>query len=335
MQSSNRPLILPKNLPPKPVFMMVGPLETASSDHLQSPKAPARPSNAVSPLLKKPSEETVAIKMVKKPAAAKNDTTGPQRQRRLTQWWAANSIIKGYALYLLMGLSFGTLVFLMMYYQFDVEDWIAGIIAAVATIASTLLLAFWYPFRGALALLIPSMGSKQGKALLTTLLVSLVMTGPVANFDHNLRVTTNSLNCYSSSAINQTKLASQKFIDSAKDVHDRFAPLLRKFNSIVKAVEKAVQMVNQPLEDTFKAFETATSKMSKDMNQCSAKLNEVGHTCNRQVSKVKNDCLNALNIPLIGGGIRQICNAFDMGALCAPVKWSSDICASAKEVITL
>jgi len=72
----------------------------------------------------------------------------------------------------------------MMYYQFEVEVWIAGIIAAEATIASTLLLALWYPFRGALDLLIPSMGSKQGKALLTTLLVSLVMTDPVANFDH-------------------------------------------------------------------------------------------------------------------------------------------------------
>ena len=136
---------------------------------------------------------------------------------------------------LFCGAFAGLVVMFILYFSFNFSLKVTGITGISVAVVTSVLLIFSYSSRCILSLVLPSLGTRQGKTILMTILAAQLLSGPLGNITSNLKQTSNSLACFSNMTINQT----QKITQGIKNSMDNFTNELYSnvFGTVVEAIK--------------------------------------------------------------------------------------------------
>jgi hypothetical protein len=133
---------------------------------------------------------------------------------------------------------------IILHFSLAYDLWITSIVGVIVTVAVSMLLIFCYASRCILSLVIPSLGTKQGKTILIALLVTQLISGPLGNLTYNLEQTSHSLACFSNMTVNQTQDIKEAIKTSLDNFTQNFAS---HYLNQVKEGGKAVTSIGQEL----------------------------------------------------------------------------------------
>lgn len=151
-------------------------------------------------------------------------------------------------LILLVGIFYGLLVMTILHFSIGFPIKITSGVGLVVTIVVSLVLIFCYASRCILSLVIPSLGTKQGKTILIAILVTQLMSGPVGNLTYNLKQSSHSLACFSNMTVNQTQDIKEAIVVSLHNFTQNFTT---HYLNQVREGGEAVVSVGQEVARTF------------------------------------------------------------------------------------
>lgn len=149
---------------------------------------------------------------------------------------------------LLVSIIYGLLIMIIVHFSLGDQWWITAIVGLVVTVAVSMLLIFCYASRCVLSLVVPSLGTKQGKTILITILAAQLMAGPLGNLTYNLEQTSHSLACFSKMTANQTQDIKEAIKTSVDNFTQNFAS---HYLNQVKEGGEAVTSVGQTFVDVW------------------------------------------------------------------------------------
>lgn len=103
------------------------------------------------------------------------------------------------------GIIYGLLATVILHFSVAPYLFITITVGLTVTVVVTLLLIFSYGSRCILSLVVPSLGTRQGKTILIALLITQLTAGPISNLAYNMKQTSQSLSCFSNMTVNQTQ----------------------------------------------------------------------------------------------------------------------------------
>ena len=110
--------------------------------------------------------------------------------------------------------------------------------------------------RCSLSLCVPRLASREGNALLYSLIVGLLLTGPLTNIIHNIHETSKSASCLADISNDHLDQLSESYKQAHQDIVRQTAQALSSWQEISKAITSVVGPVGD-------AFETANREMDK------------------------------------------------------------------------
>lgn len=116
------------------------------------------------------------------------------------------------------GLLIGVVLFLLAVFSFEYSYFEAGVIVSVITIPVMLGLALSVYCRCIVILVLPSFLTGRGRALLLSVLFSLLLTHSFSNIVYNAKETGNSMACIVDLAANQSRQLQQQLLAPYKEM---------------------------------------------------------------------------------------------------------------------
>ena len=132
-----------------------------------------------------------------------------------------------------IGLLFGVVLMLLAVYSFDYSFEAAAGVVVIFTIVICLGFAFSSHCRCIITLFFPSLFTDKGRALFLSVLLSLMITYPVANIVSNVKITGGSMACIAEIAANQSRLLQEQLRAPIVDLSGyRLISWLTKYNNL-------------------------------------------------------------------------------------------------------
>ncbi|XP_045029894.1 uncharacterized protein LOC116924072 isoform X2 [Daphnia magna] len=193
-------------------------------------------------------------------------------------------------LILIVGILYGLLAMAILHFSFSFHLWIASAMALTVAVAVTLLLIFSYDSRCIFSLVVPSLGTRQGKTILIALLVTQLIAGPLGNLTYNMKQSSQSLSCYSNMTVNQTQAIKEGIKMSIHNFKQNFS--VHHLNQVKEGTE-AVTSIGEEISSIWcqifrcavaakikqKAKQTVKDAVSFD--QVKNHINNVNQTINQ------------------------------------------------------
>ncbi|EFX72188.1 hypothetical protein DAPPUDRAFT_110891 [Daphnia pulex] len=184
--------------------------------------------------------------------------------------------------------------FFLLHYRHNIEDRVAGITGGVVAIGISILLALSQSARCIVSLLIPSLGTRLGKSSLLALLASMLLAGPAANLNYNFKQTTQSLICFGEAAFNQTRLASERYTESMRDMSTQVGDSLANYVNLVESVHHSIDSFDDFLKKTSDSFDSTLNDLNLQMNRCRETVTSVNGNCQTKMDSLKKECINLI-----------------------------------------
>ncbi|XP_057374836.1 dendritic cell-specific transmembrane protein-like [Daphnia carinata] len=143
-------------------------------------------------------------------------------------------------LILIVGILYGLLAMAIVHFSFSFHLWIASALGLIVTVAVTVLLIFSYSSRCIFSLVVPSLGTRQGKTILIALLVTQLIAGPLGNLTYNMKQSSQSLSCYGNMTVNQTQAIKEGIKMSIHNFKHNFS--LHHLNQVKEGTEAVVSI---------------------------------------------------------------------------------------------
>ncbi|XP_052806782.1 DC-STAMP domain-containing protein 2-like [Mya arenaria] len=189
-----------------------------------------------------------------------------------------------------IGVVAGALLFVVTLFMFDYTKGEAGIITAIFTLVFCVCLAFSTHCRCIVALVVPSFCTNKGRALLLSMLFSLILTHAGENIGENAKVTGSSFACVVELAANQSRELQKQLAAPVKDLKayiDRQQEVLR---SGVKVIT-----------DSFKDVRNALNQADNAVEDTKKSIDAVRQVCRANVDKLKTTCDKVCTFGIICG----------------------------------
>ncbi|KAI9554286.1 hypothetical protein GHT06_019558 [Daphnia sinensis] len=164
-------------------------------------------------------------------------------------------------LILIVGILYGLLTMAIFHFSFSFPFWVASAVSVSVAVAVTLLLVFSYGSRCIFSLVVPSLGTRQGKTILIALLVTQLIAGPLGNLTYNMKQSSQSLSCYSNMTVNQTQAIKEGIKISIHNFTQNFS--LHHLNQVKEGTE-AVASIGEEISSIWcQIFGCGTAKKIK------------------------------------------------------------------------
>lgn len=144
---------------------------------------------------------------------------------------------------LLCGIFGGLVTMFLLHFSYAFHLDVTAIIGLVVAIVISVLLMFCYSSRCVLSLVLPSLGTRQGKAILMSILAAQLLSGPAGNLTYNMKQTTNSLVCFSNMTVNQTQQISKGIKESINNFTQKLG--INDVGQVVKSVSSIVNEITK------------------------------------------------------------------------------------------
>lgn len=160
------------------------------------------------------------------------------------------------------GIMIGGLIYVLLVYSFDYSHLVAGIMVALITILMCVALALWSACRCVMALVFPNFFTSKGRGVMMSIILSLLLSGPIQNITDNSRETGSSMACIAEVVANQTKVLrnqlaepmiqmaeyaaknKKKLAEAQKDITNVIDAFMNNYRSVEKAMQDAKDQMN-------------------------------------------------------------------------------------------
>ncbi|CAG7727569.1 unnamed protein product [Allacma fusca] len=240
--------------------------------------------------------------------------------------------------FLLTLIVYSVLIYLLLYLQFkDANQLYLALGTVTSGLVVSILATIFTPFRCILCLCIPEVTSSIGRKLILTILVVVVLSGPIKNTMENLNRTSSTMACVGKILEEQAYESKALLKEANRRIEEK---LLGVLNSVKKIPQVLTQEVLRPLiqqvDKVREAFETAGKSVREISQKCTSSVSSIRSNCARDTEDVLRKC-RGLRIPLPSipfvkipdidlsficsplNFIPDTCKVFDMSALCAPL----------------
>ncbi|CAH1790156.1 unnamed protein product [Owenia fusiformis] len=216
-----------------------------------------------------------------------------------------------------VALTYLMLWFMIEYMKMTVfASTICAIIAAIILCGG---LAFSLNVRCVVLLMLPGIFSSKGRALLLTYVFVLVMTGPVQNFTHNVRIMSESSTCGQEVAYNLTKEVVKESLSPVHGIIDAIRNVIQGMMNLAEALRKAFLAVVQVFAEVGAAIKRVFAWIGAQVNVCNEAMGEPYAKCTESFDSAYTDCKEKLGVfdflCEIPKAFRGICNIARIGEL--------------------
>ncbi|KAH3702797.1 hypothetical protein DPMN_077823 [Dreissena polymorpha] len=219
----------------------------------------------------------------------------------------------------LVGVLIGAAFFPLCVYSFGYTYELSGYIASIATVLLILSLAFSSYCRCIVSLCFPNFFTGKGRAVLLTVLLSLIVSYPLENITNNAKETGKSMSCVVELAANQSRYLQGQLRQPVEElkahIETQFAFVKRLSKTVKDAygdATNALNVANDALDSTIQAINRARQecegRLSSASSSCSnfchnLPLSWIGLSCDSacsSLSTIGDQCkhLSVINDPL-------------------------------------
>ncbi|OWF55803.1 DC-STAMP domain-containing protein 2-like [Mizuhopecten yessoensis] len=262
---------------------------------------------------------------------------------------------------IIMGVVSGVGLFFLLGYGYSIRLDIAGYITLGCTLLFCLGLALSVHCRCIGLLMLPSLATARGRALLLTIIVSILLSGPIQNISNNAKEVSAAMACSMSVIYNQSdslKTQLQEPINQAADqieentkglrdignaIETAFGPISSAINAIDSGAQDAKAALNAASVECKRLFSGAYTSCVTEINnaktKCVSTLGSLGLNRKRRdtVKQLKEFMLEHKHITLallmkgehkrFKRGLTDVCNILDVSGICQVVNIGSVACA--------
>ncbi|XP_061178218.1 DC-STAMP domain-containing protein 2-like [Saccostrea echinata] len=202
---------------------------------------------------------------------------------------AVGGILAGGALLGILWYFYGIAFFLSVY--------IAGPITVVLLIAMSLSVAC----RCIVCILVPEILGKYGRWVLYTLLLAVLVSGPVANISTNMERMSNSMGCSAEMIKNQTRDLKQQFLDPFNSIKNQMVQIEEKVRQYAGYIEVAMKPITDAIKATASGLSSAANYLKKAADECKSMFNSAYSSCTKFFNNAYKKCKSTIDkIPVIG-----------------------------------
>ncbi|KAL4236473.1 DC-STAMP-like protein [Mactra antiquata] len=230
-----------------------------------------------------------------------------------------------------VGVIAGTLVGLLLYilfvYSFDYSHLVAGIIVVLLTILICIGLALWSSCRCIMALVIPNFFTSRGRAVMMSIILSLLLTGPIQNISDNARETGSSMACIAEVVTNQTKY-----------LHQQLEEPIQKMIQYAEKKQKALDVAQQDITNVVDVIRTRWKTIETSLKEVSNQINKLHQECGSSVNDLYKSCKSEACksisfLDVSSSTCSPVCSPFEsLSSACDGLKFSDTFATASKRM---
>ena len=155
------------------------------------------------------------------------------------------------------GLILGAVLFVLLAFSFKYSYDKAAWITIAFTIILILGLVFSSYFRCMILMALPNLFSGRGRAALMTVIIAVILAGPLVNITHNFGEVSSSLACITEIAKNASEELKNQLLEPFRQIYLQVQETVDKLKSALAVIEAALQPVFDVLTTLQNGFESA------------------------------------------------------------------------------
>ena len=167
----------------------------------------------------------------------------------------------------------GGILYMMLYFSFGFTLETAGYMMIGMTLFFIIGFVFSKLIRCIILIMVPSLFTKQGRALFLSLITGILIAGPVVNIASNTEELSTSIGCTADLIYNQTQALRRQLEEPLYELARKLQRYLNELKSITDTLEEALK----PLKTVLSAFATATQAVLNTLAQISAVSTEIAN----------------------------------------------------------
>ena len=167
----------------------------------------------------------------------------------------------------------GGILYMMLYFSFGFTLETAGYMMIGMTLFFIIGFVFSKLIRCIILIMVPSLFTKQGRALFLSLITGILIAGPVVNIASNTEELSTSMGCTADLIYNQTQQLRRQLVEPLYELARKLQRYLNESKSITDTLEEALK----PLKTVLSAFATATQAVLNTLAQISAVSTEIAN----------------------------------------------------------
>lgn len=165
----------------------------------------------------------------------------------------------------IVGILSGVCLFLILAYGYSIAVDIAGYVSLCLTLFFCLGLALSIHCRCVALLMLPSIATGRGRAILLTIIVSILLSGPVMNISKNASEVSTSMACSMDVVYNQSKDLKEQLQEPINQATEQIEENTAALRSLGNAIEKAFG----PISSALNAIQSGAQTVGDALNVAS------------------------------------------------------------------
>ncbi|XP_060602084.1 DC-STAMP domain-containing protein 2-like, partial [Ruditapes philippinarum] len=220
------------------------------------------------------------------------------------------------------GVAVGSLIFVLLYCNFEYSGIVAGTVASVSTIFICIGLAFFPTCRCIMALVFPNFTTGKGRTLLLSVIFAGMLTGPILNITHNGKEIGNSMACVIDLIANQSRILLQQSKEPIRDVA-----------KYIEQQRQSLENIQNSMFVDFKELRDAIDALENDFNVVDTSMNKIYEECTSPLKTANEKCIKQCNI-LILPNPKAECLTWcrTLTDICSPLKISDNFAGVTKDM---
>ncbi|XP_013397132.1 DC-STAMP domain-containing protein 2 [Lingula anatina] len=226
------------------------------------------------------------------------------------------------------GVLLGVALFLGCHYGIGYDVITAAVISGISAIIMAAGFAASVHCRCIAALMIPNLCTGKGRAAILSVIMTLLLIGPVTNIFTNAQEASASMSCSADLAYNQSKVIQGLLKKPIEAVIDQMKMTAQTLQGIADQVRSGFSPVEDGLTVVKGGLTEGSEALGAAVQKCKELLNTAYTECNNGINKVYQDCRAKLSIA------SGVCEVVNVGQLCTPLNTNTvnRVCESPKVV---
>ena len=159
----------------------------------------------------------------------------------------------------------GGILYMMLYFSFGFTLETAGYMMIGMTLFFIFGFVFFKLIRCVILIMVPSLFTKQGRALFLSLITGILIAGPVVNIASNTEELSTSIGCTADLIYNQSQALRKQLEEPLYELARKLQRYMKKLRFIIDELEEAVE----PLKTVMSEFVNATQEVLNTLAEIS------------------------------------------------------------------
>lgn len=205
---------------------------------------------------------------------------------------------------LIFGLIFLGLIFDM---ELDIGNyWIMWIATSIALLLS--LVVGWNKHARAIAAtFFPQCFSKVGRALILSIIWSIMFNGPIHTITHNLLEARQFLKCVASQSEQVPLILQSAAFESKLQIGNQLVNKINGIGTFGEKISTTVRHLTTPIKDIQTSLKSYVPKISETAETCEQGLPNIWRNCHKDIDSANHDCRRML------GDFSPLCDLTHLG----------------------